>query len=184
VVFAGQVIAIQRHGGVVEIVFRVDTPVLGQAGTTYTLREWAGLWPPGQWRYTVGERAMVFLHGSSQAGLSSAVDGGEGIVPVVGSADGTRLLDVRRLSTRVLRQVGQPLPDADTSGITLADAVKLVATWKTAPVREPSRHPLLPNVPLLPRRAGSANLPETRIQLSPAHTGPVEFLLQRGDDAQ
>jgi hypothetical protein len=186
VVFAGQVIAIERHGGVVEIVFRVDTPVLGQPGATYTLREWAGLWPPGQWRYTVGERAMVFLHGSSQAGLSSAVDGGEGVVPVVVSgAEGTPLLDVRRLSTRVLRQVGQPLPDGDIGGMTLADAVTLVATWRTTPVREPSRHPLPPNVPLLPRRAaGSAKLPETRIQLSPAQTGPVQFVVQRSDDAQ
>ena len=59
-VFVGQVTAIRRGSGVVEVVFRVDTPVLGQAGTTYTLREWAGMWPQGMSRYRVGEHALVF----------------------------------------------------------------------------------------------------------------------------
>ncbi|HVG26897.1 MAG TPA: hypothetical protein VM865_04775 [Acidobacteriaceae bacterium] len=145
VVFAGQVVAIERRGGVVEVVFRVDTPVLGQTGSTYTLREWAGLWPPGQWRYTVGERAMVFLHAGSPAGLSSAVDGGEGVVPVLAGSDGTALLDIRRLSTRVLRRIGDPLPAEETGGITLADAMQVVQGARSGVAREPFRRPIPPS---------------------------------------
>jgi len=184
VVFAGQVISIQRHDSVVEIVFRVDTPVVGQVGPTYTLREWAGMWPPGQWRYTVGERAMVFLHRSSQAGFSSAVDGGEGVVPLVHAKDGTPLLDVRRLSTRVLRQVGQPLPDADNGAITLSDAVQLVQTWRTVRGSGPSRRPLPIPVRAAPRRAsGFGDQPQVRIAVRPGQRAAVNVVVQRGADA-
>ena len=68
-VFVGQVVDIRRNAGVVEIQFRVDTPLVGQTGGSYTLREWAGMWPQGQWRYRVGERALVFLHGTSSCGF-------------------------------------------------------------------------------------------------------------------
>jgi hypothetical protein len=142
--FVGQVTAIRREAGVVEIDFRVDTPVLGQAGATYTLREWAGMWPPGMQRYRVGERALVFLHGASSAGLSSAVDGGEGIVPVMADADGTVLLDVRRLATRVQRQVGQPLVDGD-GAMALKDALPVIQSRGATTVR-PVRRPLPPAV--------------------------------------
>lgn len=140
-VFVGQVVGIRRNAGVVEIQFRVDTPVLGQTGGSYTLREWAGMWPLGQWRYHVGEHALVFLHGTSSAGLSSAVDGGEGVVPVLADTDGTVLLDVRRLSTRVLRQIGQPLADVSNGAIALKDALPLIQSRGTTGVR-PVRRPL------------------------------------------
>lgn len=143
-VFVGQVISIQRKAGVVDVVFRVDTPVLGQAGATYTLREWAGMWPPGMQRFRVGERALVFLHGASSAGLSSAVDGGEGVVPVMADAHGTVLLDVRRLATRVLRQPGQPLVDGN-GAMALKDALPVIVSRGTAVVR-PVRRPLPPAV--------------------------------------
>lgn len=181
VVFAGQVVSIHRRDGVVEILFRVDAPVMGQVGTTYTLREWAGLWPPGQWRYTVGERAMVFLHGTSQAGFSSAVDGGEGVVPLLPGTGGTPLLDVRRLSTRVQRQIGQPLPDATAGAIRLADAAELVRNWRTAGVREPSRRPLPPGAGVVPRRVASG--PAALIHLSPSQRGMVHVELQQDDNA-
>jgi hypothetical protein len=142
--FVGQVTAIRREAGVVEIDFRVDTPVLGQAGASYTLREWAGMWPPGMQRYRVGERALVFLHGASSAGLSSAVDGGEGIVPVMADADGTVLLDVRRLATRVQRQLGQPLVDGD-GAMALKDALPVIQSRGATTVR-PVRRPLPPAV--------------------------------------
>src|SRR5215469_6090989 len=135
-VFVGQVVDIRRLAGVVEIQFRVDTPVLGQTGGSYMLREWAGMWPQGQWRYRVGERALVFLHGTSSAGLSSAVDGGEGVVPVMAASDGTVLLDVRRLSTRVLRQVGQPLNDGNDA-MALNDALPVIKSRGARPVRRP-----------------------------------------------
>ena len=153
-VFVGQVTAIRRESGIVEVVFRVDTPVLGQAGTTYTLREWAGMWPPGMSRYRVGEHALVFLHGTSSAGLSSAVDGGEGVVPVMADADGTVLLDVRRLATRVARPVGQPLVDGD-GAMALKDALAVIESRGAATVR-PVRRPLPPAVtPVVP--VGTAN---------------------------
>ena len=182
VVFVGQVTAIQRHTGVVEIVFRVDRPVLGQVDATYTLREWAGLWPPGQWRYTVGERAMMFLHATSGAGLSSAVDGGEGVVPVVGTADGTPLLDVRRLSTRVLRQVGDPLPTEANGAIALEDAIPLVANWKHRGLRPPVRRGL-------PEKSASV-VPAPGVPLHPAtnstggERGRGDLILRGVDDLQ
>ncbi|MGI4829034.1 MAG: hypothetical protein ACRYFU_12700 [Janthinobacterium lividum] len=96
VVFSGQVISIERRGGVVEVSFRVEQAVVGGVGSTFVLREWAGLWPAGQFRYHVGERALVFMHAASAAGFASAVDGQEGIVPVeVQGADAPALLDVR-----------------------------------------------------------------------------------------
>jgi hypothetical protein len=142
VVFVGQVVDIRRTAGVVEVQFRVDKPLVGQSGGNYTLREWSGMWPQGQWRYRVGERALVFLHGASGAGLSSAVDGDEGVVPVMADSDGTVLLDVRRLATRVLRQVGQQLDDGN-GAMALQDALPVIEGRGTSPVR-PVRRPLPP----------------------------------------
>jgi hypothetical protein len=182
VVFAGQVVSIQRKGGVVEVAFRVDAPVLGQTGGTYTLREWAGMWPPGQTRYHVGERAMVFLHGASSAGLSSAVDGYEGVVPLMRGADGTVLLDVRRLGTRVERQIGQPLPDPSVSAISFAEAVQVVTNWQTTR-REPSRRPLPPEMTVLPRPAAAPG--QRGIALRLEQQGGMKVVIERsGDEAQ
>jgi hypothetical protein len=144
-VFVGQVTAIRREAGVVDVEFRVDTQVVGKPGATYTLREWAGMWPPGMQRYRVGERALVFLHGASSAGLSSAVDGGEGVVPVMADADGTVLLDVRRLATRVQRLVGEPLVDGN-GAMALKDALPVIVSRGVVPVHRPVRRPLPPAV--------------------------------------
>lgn len=160
-VFVGQVVDIRRDAGVVEIRFRVDTPLVGQAGANYTLREWAGMWPPGQWRYRVGEHALVFLHGTSAAGLSSAVDGGEGVVPVMSDTDGTVLLDVRRLSTRVRREVGQPLTDGN-GAMALTDALPVIKSRGMRPIR-PVRRPLPPAVhPSAPPSGGVLEAPLPR----------------------
>jgi len=70
------------------------------------------------------------------------VDGGEGVVPVMADTDGTVLLDVRRLSTRVLRQVGQPLNDGN-GAMALKDALPGIESRGTKPVR-PVRRPLPP----------------------------------------
>lgn len=126
-VFAGQVVSIERKGGVVEITFRVDEAVVGQPGAGYTLREWAGLWPPGQFRYTVGERALIFLHAASAAGLGSPVDGAEGVVPIlVQGANAPALLDIRRMSSALLRKVGTPLATEANGAIQLSDAVAVI----------------------------------------------------------
>lgn len=128
VIFVGQVISIERRGGAVEVTFTVEQAVLGAPGAQYTLREWAGLWPQGQFRYTVGQRALIFLHGNSTAGFGSPVDGAEGVVPViVAGANAPELLDVRRLSAALLRPVGSPLASEATGAIQLAAALPLIA---------------------------------------------------------
>src|ERR1700733_12985976 len=84
VIFAGQVLAIRRPGnGVVEVEFRVDEAIRGcTSGTTYTLREWAGLWMADDQRYRVGQRLLMLLHSPGAGGLSSPVSGLDGAIPI------------------------------------------------------------------------------------------------------
>jgi hypothetical protein len=127
-VFIGRVDKIEHKGGVFEITFRVDQVVVGTAGVTYTLREWCGLWAAGEQRYSLGQRAMVFLQGTSAAGLSSPVDGMEGVVPLVPmGADTVPLLDVRRLVARVQRLQGRPMAG---EAVGLNDATAVVSHWR------------------------------------------------------
>ncbi len=143
VVFTGRVVAINRVGGVVEVVFHVEQPLLGEVGGSYTLREWAGLWAAGQHRYSVGERIAIFLRAPGKAGLSSPVDGMEGILPVVqDGADSAPMLDVRRLAARVQRPVGSPIVDAANGAMALADVTTTVASWKQPARPEPVLRPL------------------------------------------
>jgi len=135
--------------GVVTITFAVEQPILGTAGPTFTLHEWAGLWTLGRQRYNLGQRAIFLFHPPNAAGLSSPVDGMEGVIPLIPtSADATPLLDMRRLGTRVLRRVGDPLPFADTSAITIPDAVTLLT--HSSPDFEPVPQPLPPGVRVPP----------------------------------
>lgn len=88
-ILAGRVMRIEsgQHDGVatpgiVWITFRVSHWVRGpQPATTFTLREWAGLWngPP---RYRVGQSLVLFLHPESALGFTSPVGGSAGVVPV------------------------------------------------------------------------------------------------------
>ncbi|MDE1163004.1 MAG: hypothetical protein PW792_13815 [Acidobacteriaceae bacterium] len=138
--FVGQVVSITRKGGVVEVVFRVDQNVMGNGtGATFTLREWAGLWPVGMQRYWVGERAMVFVQAASAAGLSSPVDGAEGVVPVVMAGDGSApQVDVRRLATRVQRSLETPLASVAVSAfVPLQEAAAVAAAWREPTWKEP-----------------------------------------------
>jgi hypothetical protein len=57
-------------------------------------------------------------------------------------SDGTVLVDVRRLSTRVLRQVGQPLTD-DNGAMALKDVLPVIESRGMRLVR-PVRRPLPP----------------------------------------
>jgi len=140
VAFTGRVVEIRRAGGVVEVVFAVEQPLLGDVGAAYTLREWGGLWAAGQQRYAVGERVAVFLYAPGAAGFSSPVDGMDGVVPVVqASADSAPLLDVRRLAARVRRRVGEPL---DGGAVALEDAKAVVVGWRKPLVVEPVKRPL------------------------------------------
>jgi hypothetical protein len=144
VIFVGQVQRIVAKEGVVEITFLVEKPLLGVASGTYVEREWAGRWSGGQQRYRLGQRAMFFLHTPNTAGLSSPVGGMAGIVSLVPmGVDGTTLLDVRMLATRVVRNIGLPIADAGFGAIALADAETVVGNWQGTEQLEPARR-LLP----------------------------------------
>jgi hypothetical protein len=93
VIFTGQVVAVRRHqaaagsgaAGVVEIEFAVEDAVRGVRGGTYTLREWAGLWPGGDEPFRVGQRYLMLLHSPGAAGLSSPIGGMDGAIPIRGA---------------------------------------------------------------------------------------------------
>ncbi len=152
VVFVGQVEKIEAKdglsngmsGGVVAVTFSVEQPVLGVVDGSYVMREWAGRWTGGQQHFHVGQRAMFFLHAPSAAGMSSAVDGMMGVVPVVPmGANGKALLDVRWLATRVRRARGAPLASVSGTagisqgGVALAEGVAVAKAWQTDSVVEP-----------------------------------------------
>ncbi len=102
VVFTGEVLSIDRRADGVLVRWHVDDAVRGtDAGAVYTLREWPGLWTSGEARYTVGQHALVLLHGASAGGYASAVGGPDGVIPLRGSR-GSQLLDLRLLAQRVV----------------------------------------------------------------------------------
>jgi hypothetical protein len=186
VVFVGQVETIEFKGGmggapngdVVEITFTVQQPVLGVVGGRYVMREWAGRWTGGQEDFRVGQRAMFFLHAPSAAGLSSAVDGMMGVVPVVGmGANGQALLDVRWVATRVRRAMDGPLVGAagtSTGGIALADGVAVTRSWRTEGMAEPKGVRLPEGVLGQVSKAGALEAEQ--------HAGPVS--VKEAGDAQ
>jgi hypothetical protein len=123
VIFVGEVTAIrQRAGengasGVVEVDFRVDEAIRGcVAGSTYTMREWAGLWAAGDQRYHAGQRLLMLLHAPGTGGMSSPVGGADGAIPVRGTATTPQaasasvastplIADLRWVGTRLVRVV-------------------------------------------------------------------------------
>lgn len=105
VIFSGQVVAVRRLEGVVEIDFAVEDAVRGVSGALFTLREWAGLWT-GNDPLRVGQRYLMLLHAAGPGGLSSPVGGVDGAIPVSGggAADG-RMVDLRLVAIQVPRAV-------------------------------------------------------------------------------
>lgn len=98
VMFVGTVTAVQVSGGddargdvatgVVAVSFLVDEGISGPAvGSTYVVREWAGLWRDAA-RYKVGDRRLMLLHAPGPWGLSSPVDGMDGAIPLTGGGAG------------------------------------------------------------------------------------------------
>jgi hypothetical protein len=141
VVFVGQVEKIEPKDGVVETTFTVEQSVLGVVGGSYVMREWAGRWTGGQQHFRLGQRAMFFLYAPGVAGLSSPVDGMEGMVPVLATEESGPVLDVRWLASRVVRVPGAPIADAENGAVALSEARSVVAAWRTSQV-EPKRLPL------------------------------------------
>jgi hypothetical protein len=126
VIFTGQVISVRRLAGVngatgvVEIAFAVQDAIRGVSGSSYTLREWAGLWPVGDTPFRVGQRYLMLLHAPSAAGLSSPVGGMDGAIPIRGGGSGAaaetaaagtiasadeRVADLRWVGTRAVKPV-------------------------------------------------------------------------------
>jgi hypothetical protein len=138
IVFAGDVTAIRHTPGVVEIDFQVDRNIKSASAGTYTLREWTGLWAAGQRRYWIGERAVVFLNTPGKGGLSSSVDGMEGILPIVPGAANTLVVDVQRLRTRVLRPAGSPMVASATQMSLTEVAAAAIPTPALTPVTYPT----------------------------------------------
>jgi len=164
-VFAGEVTAIRPLGGVVEIDFRVDQSLKGQPSGAVTLREWSGLWAAGQPRYRLGERAVIFLNPPGANGLSSPVDGMDGILPLAPNA-----VDIQRLRTRVLRAAGDPMV-ASTGAMS-------VAAVTAAAFGSPTNLPILKPRPVLPHPAFPIEIPNDSRQPSrpiPARPiGPIQ----------
>lgn len=131
VIFAGQVLAVRRHGtGVVEVEFRVDEAVRGcSVGAPFVLREWDGLWAGGSPRYRVGQRLLMLLHAPSAAGMSSPVGGMDGAIPIrqgsaatesVGAAQ-PPYVDLRWLGARVTRKVAYAAAPERRVGVVARD---------------------------------------------------------------
>src|ERR1035437_903175 len=131
VIFAGQVTGVRRNDGdtgtigVVEIDFAVEDAIRGVIGGTYTLREWAGLWPTGEAPFSIGQHYLMLLNAPGPSGLSSPVGGMDGAIPVRGSSPpprsratpslasetaapstpDSRVVDLRWIGTMVVRPV-------------------------------------------------------------------------------
>jgi hypothetical protein len=148
VVFAGDVIAVRHVGGVVEVEFQIEQNLKGAVSVSYVLREWDGLWAAGQRRYWVGERAVVFLHEAGKSGLSSSVDGMDGILPIsaAGNVSAGPSVDVQRLRARVLRAAGAPMVDSAAqmplAAVAMVVQPQPVGAPVTLPVRSPNPEPL------------------------------------------
>jgi len=72
----------------VAITFTVEQGIRGATdGSTYTLREWGGLWtgaPLNAGRYRLGQRALLVLY-PERNGVTSPVGGTDGVLPLRGS---------------------------------------------------------------------------------------------------
>jgi hypothetical protein len=101
IVFTGEVTSVERTGDAVAVTFRVDDGIRSvESGSTYVLREWAGLWADDSSRYVVGERRLMLLHAASVCGFASPAGGQLGAIRLHGDAvQGTA--DLRWIAAQV-----------------------------------------------------------------------------------
>ena len=150
VIFVGEVTAIRSRSGengssgIVEVDFRIDQAVRNcTPNTTYTLREWAGLWAAGDQRYRPGQHLLMLLHSPGSSGISSPVGGMTGAIPVRAStpspdtasaatASAPLIADLRWVGTRLQR----PLPYTSSTLVT-AQTSPSVADTSTAAQQAP-----------------------------------------------
>lgn len=155
VIFVGEVTAVrekpgqQGASGIVEIDFRIDQPVRDcLAGSTYTLREWAGLWQAGDQRYRVGQRLLMMLHTPGPAGISSPVDGMNGAIPVVPAIFSSQMLATADTATPpltadlkwIVAQLARPAPFPATGAQLTAQS--LPGTLSATNLQESQQTPL------------------------------------------
>jgi hypothetical protein len=154
VIFAGQVVAVRQlqavggATGVVEITFAVDDAVRGAGGGSYTLREWAGLWPGGDEPFRVGQRYLMLLHSPGAAGLSSPVGGMDGAIPIRGVASAAGPAEADSLSADLswvgTRVVVQPTAYLAQGRGPIARPIAVQADLKSADAQPDMRpaHPM------------------------------------------
>lgn len=120
-------------GGVVEVRIDVEQAIRGCSGSTYTVREWAGLWTANDARYRVGQRLLLLLHAPGVTGLTSPVGGMDGAIPLRASGAGIRPLDgskavaaevadLRWIGAKLARTVSYRSPTAPPTAPTAARA--------------------------------------------------------------
>jgi len=150
VIFTGQVTAIRRHEGVngatgiVEIDFAVDDAIRGATSATFTLREWAGLWPVGNQPFRVGQRFLMLLHAPGPTGLSSPAGGQDGAIPIRGNPPkppgstnaaqpDTRTVDLRWIAARAVRPLSYapPLPGHPAAPPLIISSAKVLTDVRT-----------------------------------------------------
>jgi hypothetical protein len=138
VIFAGQVIAVRPlagadgSAGVVEIEFAVDDAVRGVSGGSYTLREWAGLFPGGDEPFRVGQQFLMLLYTPSAAGLSSPVGGMDGAIPIHGEAVST-VASAAAVGARVMVAADTTGADGRVPDGRVMD-MRWVQTWVVRPL--------------------------------------------------
>ncbi len=126
VVFTGEVTSVERIGDAVAVTFRVDDGIRSVvSGSTYVLREWAGLWADDPMRYVVGEQRLMLLHANSVCGFASPAGGSSGAIrlhgdPVQGTAD-LRWVAVQVAVTNASSAPSVVSPFAKTMPISQAD---------------------------------------------------------------
>jgi hypothetical protein len=137
VIFLGQVIAVrhlsaaQGASGLVEIDFHINQAIRGcSPASTYTLREWAGLWESDDQRYQPGQNLLMMLHAPNAAGISSPVGGMNGAMPVRAGGSSSLvsataspvplIVDLRWVGTRLLRTIPQASSPSLATGQTLS----------------------------------------------------------------
>lgn len=153
VIFVGEVTAVRhRQGeqgasGVVEIDFRIDQAVRGcAANSTFTLREWAGLWAGGE-RYRPGQRLLMLLHSPSPSGITSPIGGTDGAIPIRASS----------ASSASTQDSAAPLASASTTTASdpLTDTAPLVADLRWIGAR------ILRSAPYISTVSATSQVPTT-----------------------
>lgn len=151
IVFLGEVIAIRPlpgtsgSSGVVEIDFHIDQAIRNcTANSTYTLREWAGLWAGGDQRYRIGQHLLIFLHTPGPSGISSPVGGMVGAIPVRASTEAPGSVSATTASAPLiadLRWAGthlqRPLPYTSSTMVTAQTSTPSIADTSVAAQQAP-----------------------------------------------